>query len=437
MNQGIINGFSGLTQDEKLRFVVNLLSSSDEKEQLFNGSLFRDIKMRNNFLDLSENTIGAYHMPYSIAPNLMVDGDVYHVPMVTEESSVVAAAAWSAKFWAERGGFKVDSLSTSKFGHVYFLWKENPLDLTGNWPYLRFLLLERVKTQTTRMEGRGGGIVAVELENLTYSIPNLFRINVEFETVDSMGANFINSCLEEIAQELKLYYAKNFSDIGESSMEGIMAILSNYADGCMITVSASCSVLQLDGVVKGLSGAELARKIKLAYDIALVDVYRATTHNKGIMNGVDAVLIATGNDFRAVEAGAHAFASATGRYRSLSECSLSNDIFTIKLTMPLALGTVGGVINIHPMAKASLELLGNPTAKDLMKIVAAVGLASNFSAVKSLVTNGIQQGHMKMHLSNILVSLGADPKTKAEAILYFEDKKVSFAAVKEFLTGKQ
>jgi len=418
-----------------MKFVASKLSSPSEKEQLFTGSLFGDATLRNNFLEFSENTVGAYHMPYSIAPNFMVDGNVYHVPMVTEESSVVAAAAWSAKFWAERGGFKIESLTTAKLGHVYFLWKENPLDLTGNWPYLRFLLFERIKPHTASMENRGGGIITIELENLTYSIPNLFRVKVEFETVDSMGANFINSCLEEISQELKLYYANSFAENGESSIEVIMAILSNFNDGCMVTVSASCHVAQLDGVAKGLTGAELARKILLAYEIARVDVYRATTHNKGIMNGVDSVLLATGNDFRAVEAGAHAFASAAGRYRSLSECSIAKDIFTIKLTMPLAIGTVGGVTNIHPMAKASLELLRHPTAKDLMKIVASVGLASNFAAVKNLVTSGIQHGHMRMHLSNILMSLGIDENAKEAAILFFEDKKVSVEAVKEFLAS--
>lgn len=435
MSEAIINGFSGLSHEEKLKFVTSRLSSPKEKEQLFNDSLFKEEALRSSFLELSENSVGAYHMPYSIAPNFLVDGKVYHVPMVTEESSVVAAAAWSAKFWSERGGFNVENISTTKLGHVYFLWKENPLDLTGNWPYLRFLLLERIKPHITSMENRGGGVLSIEVENMTDSIPNLFRVNVEFETVDSMGANFINSCLEEISQELKLYYATNLTESGESSIEVIMAILSNYTDGCAVTVSASCKVMQFDRIAKGINGADLARRIQLAYEIAKVDAYRAATHNKGIMNGVDAVLIATGNDFRAVEAGAHAYASATGRYRSLSRCIVTDDTFTIQLTIPIALGTVGGITNIHPFAKVSLELLGNPSSKELMKIVASVGLASNFAAVKSLVSSGIQQGHMKMHLTNILTSLGADEKTKAAAFLYFVDRKVSYAAVKEFLAS--
>lgn len=437
MSEEIIKGFSALSKEEKLQFVVRRLSNPNEKEQLFHESMFKDEKLRNSFLELSENSIGSYHMPYSIAPNFLVDEKVYHVPMVTEESSVVAAAAWSAKFWAERGGFNLENITTTKLGHVYFLWKENPLDLTGNWPYLRFLLLERIKPHIASMESRGGGVLSLELENLTYSMPNLFRVNVEFETVDSMGANFINSCLEEISQELKLYYATNLTENGESSIEVIMAILSNYTDSCVVTISASCKVSELDNIAKGTSGADLARRIQLAYEIAKVDVYRATTHNKGIMNGIDAVLIATGNDFRAVEAGAHAFAAATGRYSSLSQCTITNDIITIRLTIPLALGTVGGITNIHPFAKVSLELLGNPSSKELMKIVASVGLASNFAAVKSLVTSGIQQGHMKMHLTNILTSLGADDKTKEAAVLYFEDKKVSYAAVKEFLASQK
>ena len=437
MSHEIIKGFSALSKDEKLKFVTSQLQNPNAKIQMFNESLFGNEKLRSNFLELSENTIGAYHMPYSIAPNFLIDGTVYHVPMVTEESSVVAAAAWSAKFWSEHGGFKIENISTTKLGHIYLLWKGNPLDITKNWPYLRFLLLERIKPLTASMENRGGGIVSLELENLSYSIPNLFRVNVEFETVDSMGANFINSCLEEISTELKLYYANNLIESGESSIEVIMAILSNYTDGCTVSVSASCAVSELDSVAKGISGADLARRIQLAYEVATVDVYRATTHNKGIMNGVDAVLIATGNDFRAVEAAAHAFASATGRYSSLSQCNITDDSFTIRLTIPLALGTVGGITNIHPLAKTSLELLGNPSSKDLMKVVAAVGLASNFAAVKSLVTSGIQQGHMKMHLSNILTSLGVEQKVKDAAILFFAGRKVSYAAVKEFIASSK
>lgn len=436
MAEEIINGFSSLSREEKAKLVTLSLARPEKLMKLFDFSLYQAEDMQKQFLDLSENTIASYHLPYSVAPNVMVDGKVYHVPMVTEESSVVAAAAYSAKFWAQRGGFTVENISTVKLGHVYFLWNENPMDLTSNWPFLRFVLLEKVKPLTKSMEERGGGIVSLELENLTYSVPNLFRINAEFDTVDSMGANFINTCLEEIAVELKRYYSAGDNKGKKQALQVVMSILSNYVDGCTVTVSAQCKIAELNGVEKGLTGAELAQKIRAGYDIARVDVYRATTHNKGIMNGVDAVLLGTGNDFRAAEAGAHAFASRTGRYASLSTCTVEDDVFKISLTMPLAVGTVGGITNLHPLAKASLELLGRPSASQLMAIVASVGLASNFAAVKNLVTTGIQHGHMKMHLSNILASLGVDNATRERAMDYFKERTVSFSAVKEFLDQK-
>ncbi len=436
MAEEIIKGFSALSREEKVQLIIRNLAHPEKITRLFDYTLYQGEDMQKQFLDLSENTIASYHLPYSVVPNVMVDGKVYNVPMVTEESSVVAAAAYSAKLWAQRGGFTVESISTIKLGHVYFLWNENPMDLTSNWPFLRFVLLEKVKPLTKSMEERGGGIVSLELENLTYSVPNLFRINAEFDTVDSMGANFINTCLEEIAVELKRYYSAGEDKGKKESLHVVMAILSNYVDGCTVTVSAQCKIAELNEVEKGLSGAELAQRMKLGFDIGRVDVYRATTHNKGIMNGVDAVLLATGNDFRAAEAGAHAFAARTGRYASLSTCTVENDLFKISLAMPLAVGTVGGITNLHPLAKASLELLDHPSASTLMAIVASVGLASNFAAVKNLVTSGIQRGHMKMHLSNILSSLGVDNATRERAMDYFRERTVSYSAVKEFLNQK-
>jgi hydroxymethylglutaryl-CoA reductase len=184
-----------------------------------------------------------------------------------------------------------------------------------------------------------------------------------------------------------------------------------------------------------MSGEAFARRFKLAVDVAGADIYRATTHNKGIMNGVDSVIIATGNDFRAVEAASHAFAARNGSYTSLSSCSVDGRIFSFELELPLALGVIGGLTGLHPLAKRSLELLGNPSATKLMSIAAAVGLASNFAAVKSLITSGIQQGHMKMHLHNILKTYNATQSEVEKAPSWFANRKVSNLAVKEFLDG--
>jgi hydroxymethylglutaryl-CoA reductase len=249
-----------------------------------------------------------------------------------------------------------------------------------------------------------------------------------------MGANFINSCLEEFAAGLKdflktsLYFTED-----ERRVEIIMSILSNYTPNCLIKTWVECELDQLDGIDDELTGEEFAWKFEKAVRIAQIDVHRATTHNKGIFNGIDAVALATGNDFRAIEAGGHTFASKTGKYRSLTDVDIKNNRFKYTLMVPLALGTVGGLTSLHPLVKRSLELLDNPDAKELMKIAAATGLANNFGALKSLVTKGIQKGHMKMHLLNILNKFNADAGEKQKAKKWFEDKKVTVKAVFEFL----
>jgi hydroxymethylglutaryl-CoA reductase len=280
------------------------------------------------------------------------------------------------------------------------------------------------------MEKRGGGLKDFGLRRIQADKGDCLQLLIGFDTVDSMGANFINSCLEQMASQLAVFLQRNWPNY---RYELIMAILSNYNPQCMAEVAVTCAVNDLDVIGAGLAPGDLARKMKLAVDIAREDVYRATTHNKGIFNGIDAVLIATGNDFRAVEAGAHAYASHDGQYRSLSTAEIADGQFRLTLLLPIALGTVGGLTSIHPLAELSLHLLGKPSAHDLMQIVAAAGLASNFAAVRSLVTTGIQQGHMKMHLSNILASFKASEKEMELARQYFSLHPVSHAAVSDFL----
>ena len=183
----------------------------------------------------------------------------------------------------------------------------------------------------------------------------------------------------------------------------------------------------------GHTPREFAEKFYRAVRVAQIDTFRATTHNKGIMNGVDAVIIATGNDFRAIEAGAHTYAAKDGHYQSLSSCEIRDDIFRFSLEMPIALGTVGGITSLHPMAKTSLDILDNPSADELAQIACSVGLAQNFAALSSLVTSGIQKGHMKMHLKNILIQEQATTQEVSESVEYFNDKTISYGAVKNFL----
>jgi len=432
MKGRIFKGFSKLTEAEKRKLVSHLCEEAGISELEMGSYIIKDHLRREMFMDLSENTVSAYHLPYGIAPNFVVNGNIYHVPMVTEESSVVAAAASAARFWADRGGFVVKEIKTTKLGHVYFQWFGNDKELSATWIALKPELLSRLKHVTASMVQRGGGITSLELSDDRHKTDHLFRLIVEFDTVNSMGANFINTCLEELAQGLDEALNKANS-LEEPDCRIVMSILSNYVENCTVTVEIACPIRNLHGITSGMSPLQFAQKVELAYQIAWNDVYRAATHNKGIMNGVDAVIIATGNDWRATEAGAHAFASRSGQYRALSTCEIKDDNLKISLSIPLAVGTVGGIVNLHPLARKSLEILGNPNASELMSIIASVGLASNFAAVHSLVTIGIQKGHMKLHLVNIFNALGANAKQRQLATDFFKGQKVSFSAVKQFL----
>ena len=324
-------------------------------------------------------------------------------------------------------------IDTLKVGQVHFLYKGNPKLLYAFFEKNKKNLIHATSELTQKMELRGGGIVSLDLVSKTTALPNYYQLNVRFKTADAMGANFINSCLESLATAFENLVAKEtFFMEKEASIEIVMSILSNYVPECLVKASVSCSVDEIEHQ-EGLSGKKFAEKIVQAVAIASCETFRAVTHNKGIMNGVDALIIATGNDFRAIEAGVHAYAARNGQYTSLSKASIIDDQFTMELILPLALGTVGGLTKLHPMVGWSMELLGNPDAKKLMEIVAVAGLAQNFAALRSLVTSGIQKGHMKMHLFNILNQLGAKPVQKEAALDYFKKNTVSVRAVSDFL----
>ncbi len=430
----IITSFSKLSKEEKLQIISNYFADSGEFLTELKGYHHSDPKKQKLFDEFSENTLTNYFIPYGIAPNFVIDGKVYHIPMVIEESSVVAAASNSAKFWIEKGGFHTEIISTEKIGQVHFIWHGKKEKLMTLMPDLKENLLFRTKHITSNMDQRGGGIIDIELVDMSDKMDDYYQLKASFNTVDSMGANFINSCLEEFATGLKEFLKTSpYFTEDEKRVEIIMSILSNYTPNCLIKVWVECELDELDNIDDELTGEEFAWKFEKAVRIAQIDVHRATTHNKGIFNGIDAVALATGNDFRAIEAGGHTFASKDGRYRSLTDIEIKNNRFKYTLTVPLALGTVGGLTSLHPLVKKSLELLDNPDAEDLMRFAAATGLANNFGALKSLVTKGIQKGHMKMHLLNILNKFGADTSEKQKAKKWFEDKKVTVKAVYEFL----
>ena len=431
-DKALIKGFSRLTRDEKVKWLSDLLQDEDTASFLARFRL-NDTTQQERFESFSENTLSNYHLPWGLVPNVMIDGVLYHVPLVIEESSVVAAASKASSFWAARGGFITQSISTIKIGQLHFFYEGDKDAFHQSWISICEKLLLSAEPLTDNMRKRGGGIVGLKFLQVEGMPSNYYQLELKAETKDSMGANFINSVLEHFGKALP----KIISDaVGVSQTEVLMAILSNHTPGCTVKMQVHCPVEQLTWN-KEMEPARFAKRMKLAADLAWHDIARAVTHNKGIYNGVDAVVLATGNDFRAVEAAGHAFAAKDGRYRSLSRVNLTEKEFALELEIPLALGTVGGLTKLHPLAAKSLQILGNPDAATLMKISAALGLANNFSAMASLVTTGIQQGHMKMHLQNILHSLDVDKALWPLVDKHFEGLTISVSAVREYVSQLQ
>ena len=430
-----ISGFSKLSKRGKIKWIVETFFKDPELVMRELMSYWHDDEEQQRVLDgFSENTISNFPMPFGVAPNFLINGKPYVVPMVIEESSVVAAASSAGKYWLTRGGFKTEILGTKKIGQVHFSWNGKSQKLQSVFEDLKTQLREETSDLTANMQKRGGGITDIELIDFTKEEKDYYQIRTTFETCDSMGANFINSVLEQFAKTLEVFMATHpIFDDNERDVDIIMSILSNYTPECLVRAEVSCKMEELGTFSGGFSGADMAEKFRKAIRIAHVDPYRATTHNKGIFNGIDAVVLATANDFRAIEACGHSYAARDGQYRSLSHCTVENGIFRFWMDIPLALGTVGGLTKLHPIAKHSLELLGHPSAEELMQIIAAVGLAQNFAAIRSLVTTGIQEGHMKMHLQNILNNFKATEEEAEKARVYFEERVVSFTGVREFL----
>ncbi len=433
-----VTGFSKWSKAQKIDWVTQHFFADPQAAKQAFTSWHRAEEEQKIIDGFTENAISNYTLPFSVAPNFLIDGKVYAVPMVIEESSVVAAASSAARFWLERGGFRTQILGTVKLGQVHFRWSGCPKRLGQLLPALQEHLISSCDDLTRNMRQRGGGILGMQLVDFTDREPNYYQMLVSFETCDSMGANFINSVLERMGERLEDFVETTplLSD-AERDVEVIMCILSNYTPNCLVRAWVECPVEELEDLAQsaGLPGHAAVERFCTAVRIAEIDPHRAVTHNKGIFNGIDAVVIATGNDFRAVEACGHAYACRSGQYRSLSRAQVCNGLFRFELEVPLAIGTVGGLTSLHPMAKQALELLGNPTASELMAIIASVGLAQNFAAVRSLVTTGIQNGHMRMHLNNILRHLGANETESEAAHRYFCGKTVSFSAVRNFIEG--
>lgn len=437
MDETIVSGFSKYTKQQRMEALIQKYNLAPDL-----GAWLRSFEASNPLVqqiidDLSENPISNFHLPFSIAPNVVVNKRHLFFPLVSEESSVVAALANAAGFWARRGGFHAEVLGTEKNGQVHFKWKGDVKKLQLLFPEIKERLMAESEFLTTKMVDRGGGISSLELRDMTHVLPHYFQLDAGFQTCDAMGANFINSCLEQFAKSLQGYFQSSDQMHGEDQdCKIIMAILSNYTPGSKVIAWVECPVNDL---LEGKSEEEntiFAEEFEQAIRISQADVSRAVTHNKGIFNGIDALAMATGNDFRAIEACGHAFASRNGHYSGLTEVHMKDGIFRFSIELAMAVGVVGGVTAVHPLAKLALRILDNPSAPELMMYMAIAGLASNFAAIKALVSVGIQTGHMKMHLNNILNQLEVPAYIRPSIQLYFQDKTISFSAVEQYLKNQ-
>ncbi|HLN75071.1 MAG TPA: hydroxymethylglutaryl-CoA reductase, degradative [Prolixibacteraceae bacterium] len=434
MNESFLSGFSSYSKKERIEALIHKYGLDKEMEHWLASFECVDPQIQKIIEELSENTLTCFHLPYCVAPNFTVNGKNLFFPLVTEESSVVAALANAAGFWASRGGFHARVVGTEKKGQVHFTWKGSPEKLKSLFPEIKDHLIAESRFLTQKMTERGGGILSIELKEMPQVMPDYYQLDATFDTRDAMGANFINSCLEQFAQSLQKYIAtsEKLSE-GERDCSIIMAILSNYTPQSLVNAWVECPVDKLFPEKTKEENEAFAQAFWQAIQISKADVFRAVTHNKGIFNGIDALALATGNDFRALEACGHAFASHDGQYRGLSDVTIRDGKFVFSIELPLAVGVVGGVTALHPLARLSMQILDNPTALELMMFIAVAGLASNFAAVRALVSGGIQQGHMRMHLSNILSHLDVPMDKQQEVEEYFADKPISFSSVEQYI----
>ncbi|MEM7186709.1 MAG: hydroxymethylglutaryl-CoA reductase, degradative [Bacteroidota bacterium] len=430
-----VTGFSKKTKEEKIQWLLeNYLDHDAEACATLTSYWNDDPQLQRRHDDFIENTLTNYYLPMGIAPNFLINEQLLAIPMVIEESSVVAAASNAAKFWLDRGGFHAEVISTVKNGQVHINYYGDEQHMLSFFAEVKPKLLQSIDGIQKNMKKRGGGLIDLALIPPSEEIKGHYQLHATFETLDAMGANFINSCLEAMAKTFEAESLKHpLFQQSEELPEVVMSILSNYVPECLVRAEVRCPVAQL--AHNGHSGEHFAQKFVRAIEIAHAEPRRAVTHNKGIMNGVDAVILATGNDFRAIEAGVHAYAARDGRYRSLTHATIENDEFKFWIELPLALGTVGGLTRLHPLVQLVLRILQNPDARQLMKIVAVAGLAQNFAAVRSLVTTGIQKGHMKMHLMNILNQLEATSEEKERTIQHFNERTVTHSSVVDYVTS--
>lgn len=408
-----VSGLYKMPVEKRVEFVKNFSDLNEEETKIFSSSL--DIETADRMI---ENVLGTFELPLGVAVNFLINGKDYLIPMAIEESSVVAAASNAAKIARIKGGFTTESTNPLMIGQIQLL---NVKDVVGAAQKIldhKKEILRLANAQDKILVEFGGGAKDLEIRILDSPIGKMMVIHLIVDVRDAMGANAVNTMCEALAPILE--------DISGGKVR--LKILSNLADKRIVKSKAVFD--------KEKMGGEHAVDAFLeSYTLASIDPYRAATHNKGIMNGIDALIIATGNDFRAIEAGAHAYAARDGLYTSLSSYHKDkNGDMVGELELPLAVGIIGGAGNIHPKARLCKKILGIKTAQELAGVVASLGLAQNFAAVLALSTVGIQKGHMSLHAKNIAVMAGAkEDQVDKVAEQMIKEKKIKLDRAKEIL----
>lgn len=410
-----IPGFYKMTIEERLAKIKELTGLSDEEAELLRKWGGLDPRIADTMI---ENVIGAMPYPFAVATNFRINGRDYLVPMVIEESSVVAAASNAARFMREGEGIRSFATEPLMISQIHLVGVDEP--------YLRgYRVLERKKEVLELANSvdkvlvqLGGGARDLEMRVINTERGKVLTFHLIVDVRDAMGANAVNSMAERIAPLLEEI----------TGGKAVLRIISNLADRRLVRSSVEVSK-------EALGGEEVVDLIAETSAIAAADPYRAATHNKGIMNGVIAVALATGQDHRALEAGAHAYAARNGFYTTLSRWYKTRDgNLAGTLEMPMAVGIIGGATKVHPLARIALKILGVKTAPELAEVMGAVGLAQNFAALRALATEGIQRGHMKLHAKNLAIMAGASPEEAvkvAEALA--REGPVTFDRAKELL----
>ncbi|RLE28859.1 hydroxymethylglutaryl-CoA reductase, degradative [Candidatus Acetothermia bacterium] len=387
MRRSDISGFYKLPIEERLRLLKDFAGLTDEEVNILKKTGALELDSANRMI---ENVVGTTELPLGIATNFLINGKDYLIPMAIEEPSVVAAASYAAKLARPKGGFNTNSTEPIMIGQIQLVSVNDIEKAAQEILNKKEEIIELANKQDPILIKFGGGVKDVEVRKINTKRGEMLVIHLLVDVRDAMGANAVNTMAEAVAPFLEEI----------TGGKARLRIISNLADRRIARAKAIWS--------KDILGEELVEGILDAYAFAEADQYRCTTHNKGIMNGIDAVVIATGNDFRAVEAGAHSYAARNGRYQSLTKYYKNEDGDLVgEIELPVAVGTVGGATRTHPIAKIALKILGVKTAKELGEIIAAVGLAQNFAALRALASEGIQRGHMELHATNIAVLAGA------------------------------